>query len=153
MNFSLFKYIVFLFLFISSCKTIKRGITIIKKAPKNKPYLVKNTIEVRGGQFTKNEREAVVIRLFNQLDDSSKVTVKDAFFVFHTIKKPVAYDTGFSAVSALNMRSSMYHLGYYNAKVSYTQDTLDRKVSVKYIVDAGKPTLIDTVNYRLRKAQ
>lgn len=144
MNFSRFKYIVFLFLFISSC-------TFIRKAPKNKPYLVKNTIELRGGQFTKNEREAVVLRLYNQLDDSSKVTVKDAFFVIHTIKKPVAYDTGFSSVSALNMRSSMYHLGYYSANVSYTQDTVDRKVSVKYIVNAGKPTLIDTVNYRLRK--
>ena len=146
MNFSRFKYIVFLFLFISSC-------TIIRKAPQNKPYLVKNTIEVRGGQFTQNEREAVVIRLYNQLDDSSKVIVKDAFFIFHTIKKPVAYDTGFSALSAINMRSSMYHLGYYNANVTYKSDTADRKVSVKYTVNAGKPTLIDTVNYRLKKAE
>lgn len=146
MNFSRFKYIVFLFLFISSC-------TIIRKAPKNKPYLVKNTIEVRGGQFTKNEREAVSLRLYNQLDDSSKVIVKDDFFILHTIKKPVAYDTGYSSLSAVNMRSSMYNLGYYNANVIYISDTTDQKVSVKYIVNAGKPTLIDTVNYRLRKEE
>lgn len=140
------KYFFLLFLSISSC-------TIIRKAPANKPYLVKNTIEVIGGQFTKNERQAVVQRLFNQLDDSSKVNIKDAFFVVHTIKKPVAYDTGYSSVSALNMRSSMFHLGYYNAKVTYKQDTVNKKVSVKYTVIAGKPTLIDTLNYRLKKEE
>ncbi len=144
MNAFSIKNIVFLLVLISSC-------TIIRKAPKNNPYLVANSIELIGGNFNKIERQSVVQRLNNQLDDSSKVNVKDAFFVLHIIKKPSVYDTGYSALSAFNMQTSMYHLGYYNAKATYTQDTVNRKVTVKYKVFAGKPTLIDTLRYRLKK--
>ena len=145
MNAFRFKNIVFfLLLLVSSC-------TIIRKAPKNRPYLVANSIELEGGAFSKIERASVLQRLNNQLDDSSKVKVKDAFFIFHTLKRPIAYDTGYSALSAFNMQTSMYHLGYYNAKASFTQDTVNRKVKVNYRVVAGKPTLIDTLRYRLKK--
>ncbi|MEJ7609860.1 MAG: BamA/TamA family outer membrane protein [Ferruginibacter sp.] len=146
MRFSFPKNIIYFLLLLSSC-------TIIRKAPQNKPYLVKNTIVVSGGNFSKTERQAVVQRLFNQLDDSSKVNTKTSFFVLTTLKRPVAYDTGYSSVSALNMRSSMYHLGYYNAKATYTQDTSGRKVSVRYLVNTGNPTLIDTLSYNLKKPE
>ena len=146
MNFAFYRNIICLVIFISSC-------TIIKKTPPGKPYLVKNNIELRGGKFTRTERQAVIQRLSNQLDDSSKVNVKDAFFILHTIKRPVAYDTGYSAISAVNMRASMFNLGYYNATATFTQDTADRKVTVKYIVTAGNPTLIDTVSYNLKKPE
>ena len=145
MNFTRFTNIIFLLFLVSSC-----SITIIRKKPA-KPYLVNNKIELIGGEFNKVERQAVLQRLNNYLDDSSKVNVKDAFFILHIIKKPIVYDTSYSSRSALNMQSSMYHLGYYNAKASYTQDTSNRKVTVKYKVVAGKPTLIDTFRYRLKK--
>ena len=144
MNLFRFKNIVFLLLLVSSC-------TIIRKAPKNRPYLVANSIELEGGEFNKIERQSIIQRLNGQLDDSSKVNVKDAFFVFHTIKRPIAYDSGYSALSAFNMQTFMYHLGYYNAKASYTEDTVKLKVKVKYKIAAGKPTLIDTLRYRLKK--
>uniref|UniRef100_UPI00374D5112 hypothetical protein n=1 Tax=Ferruginibacter sp. TaxID=1940288 RepID=UPI00374D5112 len=144
MNTFCFKNIIFLLLLVSSC-------TFKIKAPKNKPYLFANSIELVGGSFNKVERQSVIQRLNNQLDDSSKVKVKDAFFILHFIKRPVAYDTGYSAVSAFNMQTSMYHLGYYNAKASFKQDTVNQKVKVKYKIVAGKPTLIDTLRYRLKK--
>ena len=125
--------------------------TFIKHAP-NKPFLVKNTIELQGGKFSATEKQAVIDRLKSQLDDSSKVTIKDALFILHTLKRPVGYDTAYSAISAFNMQSSMYHLGYFNAKVSYTQDTSGNQVSVKYTVIAGKPTLIDTLSYKLKRS-
>ena len=43
----------------------------------------------------------------------------------------------------------MYHLGYYNSKVSYTADTIGRKVKVHYKLETGNPTRIDTFGYRL----
>ncbi len=143
MNISLFKNILLIVVVASSC-------TIIKKAPKNGPFLVKNNIVLQGGKFNKIEKQTVLQRLSNQLDDSSKVVVKDAFFILHTIKKPIAYDTAYSSLSAKNMQKSMYHLGYYNAVASYTQDTVNKKVTVNYTVTAGKPTIIDTVSYRLK---
>ncbi len=151
MNSFRLKNIFFLLLFASSCKTIKDVSTFVSKAPKNRPYLFANSIELVGGNFNKIERQSVIQKLSKQLDDSSRVNVKDAFFFLHFIKKPIAYDTGYSALSSFNMKTFMYHLGYYNAKASYTQDTVDQKVSVKYKIIAGKPTLIDTLRYRLKK--
>ncbi len=139
------KNILFIVVFFCSC-TIK---TFVSKEPKDRPYLFKNSIELKGGNFSGAEKESVLQRLNNQLDDSSKVPSRDAFFILHFVKKPPAYDTAFSGISARNMQSSMYHLGYYGAKVFYTQDTSDRRrVSVKYSVEAGKATLIDTLSYR-----
>lgn len=145
-------YILLIVIFFSSCSnnSLPFG-TVIRKAPKDRPYLVKNTFEVKGGNFTNIERTTLKQRLSGQLDDSSMVKVKDAFFLLHIIKKPPVYDSAYSAMSSENMKASMFHLGYYKAKVSFNADTMGRKVIVHYLVEAGKPTLIDTVSYRLRK--
>lgn len=131
-------------LLFSSCN-------ITRKAPKGKPYLAKNTIEVEGGDFTKLERSAVVDRLANQLDDSSKLRTASSFLILNILKRPPAYDTMYSNLSAQNMRASMYHIGYYNSTVTYKADTSGRKVRVHYTVQAGNPTRIDTFGYRLAR--
>ncbi len=144
MNLFRFKYIIFLLVLISSC-------TIIRNAPKNRPYLVKvPTPEIIGGQFTKAEKKVVQQRLLNQLDDSSKVNYVDKLGIFHILKNPVAYDSVYSQISAKGMQAIMFHLGYYNAKVKDTAYFKKNQVTVKYIVTAGNPTLIDTVSYRLK---
>lgn len=136
--------------------------TIIRKAPKNQPFLVKNTIEVSGGYFSKSELATVKQRLSNQLEDSSKVPGKDVLIFLKIIKRPLAYDSASSNASAKNMQASMFHLGYYNATVTATADTqlkkkffsgqIQKRVFVKYRIKAGNPTLIDTVSYKLKKA-
>ena len=129
--------------------------TIPRKYQKDKPFLVKNNIEVKGGNFTRDERTAVKSRLSSQLDDSSRIKTKDALFILHYINNPPAYDTGYSARSARNMETSMLHIGYYKSKASFTDDTVkvgkQQRVKVNYVVEAGKPTLIDTVGYVLRR--
>jgi hypothetical protein len=139
-----------LFFFFISCLFL-HSCNITRKAPKGVPYLYKNTYEVNGGRFTKLERTALLDRLANQLDDSSRLRRTDALFFLHFLKRPPAYDTGYSALSANNMKLSMYHLGYYNSTASFKADTSGRKVSVHYTVMAGNPTLIDTFSYRLGK--
>ncbi|RYD82769.1 MAG: hypothetical protein EOP53_02760 [Sphingobacteriales bacterium] len=136
--------LLLLCLVISSCN-------ITRKAPKGKPYLVKNTIELNGGEFTKLERSAVVDRLENQLDDSSKLRVTSSFLIVTTLKRPPAYDTMYSNLTAENMRASMYHIGYYNSSVKYKADTSGQRVKVHYTVTAGNPTRIDTFSYRLER--
>ncbi|MFT3908205.1 MAG: BamA/TamA family outer membrane protein [Ferruginibacter sp.] len=141
-------YILFCIVLIASCH-------IVRKAPKDKPYLYKNSIEVKGGKFTKAEKTALKQRLVGQLDDSSTIKTKDKYIFLHYLIKPPVYDSGYSAISARNMEGSMFHIGYYNAKVNFHADTTTKagkqRVHVTYTVDAGKPTLIDTVRYVLRK--
>ena len=143
-----FRTILFLSLIFSSC-------IVVKKYPKNKPYLIKNTIEVKGGNFTSNEKALLKQRLNAQLADSSRVNVVDKYFIRHVYTKPPAYDSAASGQSARNMHASMLHLGYYNSTVNYKADTSkagsQQRVHVLYTVEVGKPTLIDTVRYILRK--
>jgi len=128
--------------------------TVPRKYQKNKPILTKNNIEVIGSHLSGPEKTALKQRLNAQLDDSSKIKIKDAFFVMHFIMRPPAYDSAASGRSARNMQASMLHIGYYKALASYKADTLKNNrpphVQVHYTVETGKPTLIDTVSYQLR---
>ncbi len=152
------KNIFFLALILSSCTTVRNY-------QKNKPFLFKTSIELKGGNFNSDERNVVKQRLFDQLDDSARVVTIDKLFLFHKATPSAAYDTAYSHLSARNMIGSMLHLGYYQAKDSVKIDTLSgtffssyslkfekqQRVSVKYIIDAGNPTLIDTIIYKLKK--
>ena len=139
------KNIFFLSLILSSC-------IVPKHYQKDKAFVTKNSIEVKGGKFTKAETIALKSRLNAQLDDSATINVVDKYFIRHVYNNPPAFDTIYAAQSARNMQASMLHLGYYQAKASYKADTVDKKrVHVQYTVEPGKPTLIDTISYHLRR--
>lgn len=142
------KGILCFLVFLSSC-------TIVKKYQKGKPFVAGNSIEVKEGNFNSDERNALKSRLNAQLDDSSKVTVIDKYFIRHIIDKPPAYDSSSAALSVSNMEASMLHIGYYRSQASFTADTVhqgdQQRVYVHYTMLTGKPTLIDTVMYVLRR--
>lgn len=158
-----FTYILFLSVLFNSCYTVKNY-------QQNKPFVFSsspNDIKIVGGDFSKEERSSLKQRMVTQLNDSSKVTVKDVFFIFHRIKYAPAYDSGYAAISAKNLKNTILHLGYYQAKDSFYADTANRsvfrlwkmrsekqqRVTVKYTITAGPPTLIDTFSYKLRKPE
>lgn len=142
------KFVVLLFLFFSSC-------TVPKKFPKGKPFITKNNIEVKGGNFSKEERASLKQRLNAQLDDSSRIQTIDKYFIRHIIVNPPAYDSNSAAKSVRNMETSMMHLGYYKAKAGFWADTIQageqQRVHVNYTVEINKPTLIDTFQYIMRR--
>jgi outer membrane protein insertion porin family len=131
--------------------------TIPRKYQKGRPFLFKNKIEITGTGLNAEQRSDLRQRMNGQLDDSSRVQVKDALFFLHFINRPPAYDSASAAQSTRYMEYSMQHLGYFSGKASYRADTarvskgrqLQERVTVTYTVDPGKATLIDTTNYRL----
>ena len=142
------KWFFFIGLMMASC-------TIPKKYQKGKPFIAKNNIEVKGGNFSKEERATLKQRLNAQLDDSSRINVIDKYFIRHVIVSPPAYDSNAATKSVRNMETSMLHLGYYKASGRFRADTVNygdqQRVHVKYQIDVNKPTLIDTLLYILRK--
>lgn len=128
---------------------------IPRKYPKNKPFVFKNSIDVKGGNFSKDDRAILKQRLNAQLDDSSRINTKDSWIILHYIERPPAYDSASAGQSARNMEASMRHLGYYRSRAGFKADTTikgeQQRVHVQYSVETGKPTLIDTIMYILRK--
>jgi outer membrane protein assembly factor BamA len=165
-KFSQLKFILLLAAFISSC-------TVSKDFPKGKPFVFKNNIEIKGGNLTTEYKNTLKARLNSQLDDSSKVNTKDILFLLHNVKKPAVYDSAATGRSVRNMEATLLHMGYYNALVRYSTDTsknrrpvlsfrfaagkfpfynvTENRVITNYMVNINKPTLIDTVSYRLQK--
>src|SRR5450432_1673035 len=105
------------------------GCTVVRKYQKNKPFVYNNIITLGIDEVTPDEKVIIRSRLNTQLDDSSKVRIKDVAFVLHYIDKPPVFDTVAATQSADNMQVSMVNLGYYNARTNYTFkiDSLIRK--------------------------
>jgi len=144
----------YLFFLIIAGVFIFSGCTIVRKYQKNKPFVYNNNINLNIEDVTPDEKVIIRSRLNTQLDDSSKVKVKDVAFILHYIDNPPAFDTNSVRASADNMQVSMVNLGYYNAKADYkyfidTTKKEQKRVTTTYEVDAGKRTLIDTFAYML----
>ena len=138
------KIILIIPIIITSC-------TIPQKYQKSKPFVFKNTINIKGGSFSAQEKNSLKVRLMGQLDDSIKIAVNESFFIIKKLKSPPAYDSAYAAISAKNMKSSMVHLGYYNASVDFKADTTyyskQKRVSLTFNVEPGNPTLIEDFRY------
>ena len=105
------KLIFMVSLLTSSC-------IIPRKYQKDKPFVTKNHIEVKGGKFTKDERTSLKQRLNAQLDDSSKIKVVDKYFIRHIYNSPAAYDSG-SAIRCDGPRVELLLNG--ESTVTYTE--------------------------------
>jgi hypothetical protein len=135
---------IILCVFLASC-----GKPFLKNTSKGNYYLYKNSIEVIGGNLIKIEKNNLIQKLNAQLDDSSKIKVNKKFILWKIIKNPIIFDSSYALHSAENMKASLFHLGYYNAVVNFVTDTNKNKIAVKYLVETGKPTVIDTITYHM----
>lgn len=138
-------YVFFGALFLNSC-------TVVQKYQKNVPFVFKNNIELKADDESKDEKAGIKSKLYTQIDDSARTSVKDKFFVFHYYIKPPSFDTSTIVESASNMHLALRNLGFYHPEISYDYDTVAAKkeqerVTINYKVNAGKRTRIDTVAY------
>lgn len=65
------------------------------------------------------------------------------------VEPPVIYDSSFTRKSHLNMRSYLFHQGYFYASISDTTKFRNKKAYVTYTVDAGKNYLINKVHPKI----
>ena len=151
-----YRLIIFSRLMAFTCISLifSPGCITVRKYQKNKPFVYKNNIVLDISNVSPDEKTLIKTRLSTQVDDSSKVKIKDVVFLFHFIDRPPAFDTISARQSADNMQTAMVNLGYYAAQADY-KFTIDssrkneRKVTTTYKVIAGKRTLIDTFAYVL----
>ena len=131
----------------------------MRKYQKNKAFVYQNKINLNIDNVSQDEKVIIKSRLNTQLDDSSKVKIKDVAFILHFIDRPPAFDTIASKRSADNMVTSMVNIGFYSARANYKYavDSIKNKkqyrVTTTYQVDAGKRTLIDTFAYLFNKPE
>jgi outer membrane protein insertion porin family len=148
-------------LLLQGCVTSKKkysGFITVRKYQKNIPFVFKNNITLTAPDLSKDDKVTVNSKLNTQLDDSAKVKIVDAFFIFHKITRPPGFDTNAIIQSANNMKTAMVNLGYYNPNVSYSFNTVrhrkgQNRIITNYNVIAGKRTLVDTLAYLFKNRE
>jgi len=137
----------FFILLISSC-------TVVKKYPRYKPYVYKVNIKLTG-DLTNAERQLLLPRLKDQLDDSMRPRSVSKIF-YSVMKKPPVYDKVAADTSIHYMDLLMTSLGYFKDSIWYTTkvDTVDKdqyRTTVDFNVRPGKVTRIDSFGYNIQK--
>src|SRR5689334_7600174 len=120
-TFSLSKFpaLILLTAMLSSC-----GITFVKRAPKNKPFVYQTNVKVQNAP-TASERNELQARLQEQLDDSLRVRTI-SYPLWNTIKNPPVFDTTNINRTEAYMTALLNSLGYFGAVIrdTFTIDTV-----------------------------
>ena len=135
-----------LLLYLSSCVTPA-------KYPKTKPFVFKTNISV-SGSFSPAEKQELVAKLQNQLDDSLKVRTISYAGVYKRVFRPPSFDTLNIVRSRIFMTSLLNSQGYFypTIKDTFLIDTItstQRRVTVNFQVAPGKQTKLDSIGFAL----
>lgn len=147
--FTVYRFILsigLLLVLLSACTTIQKGY------PKNKPFVYKTNISI-SGTVPGSDKQELVTRLQNQLDDSLKTRVISYAGVIKKLVKPPVFDTANISRSKFFMTALMNTQGFFYPviKDTFSIDTAGDKqmVTINFRVMPGKLTRLDSIGFDL----
>ena len=128
--------------------------TIVKNYQPGKPFVYKTNINLIGN-FSNDEKDALVSGLEGQLDDSMQVRKLDKL-LWSVMKKPPVYDSTNADKSIIFMRALLTSQGYFSDSIAYTsmvkpEGKDELRTTITFHVKPGKQVHLDSVSYNLRK--
>jgi outer membrane protein insertion porin family len=128
--------------------------TIVKNYQPGKPFVYKTNINLIGN-FSNDEKSALVSGLEEQLDDSMQVRKLDKL-LWSVMKKPPVYDSTNADKSIIFMRALLTSQGYFSDSIAYSsmvkpEGKDELRTTITFHVKPGKQVHLDTVSYNLRK--
>ena len=129
-----------------------------KDYQKDKPFVYKTTIKIEDN-MPNDEKQDLIVRLENQLDDSLRAKTVTAVrwtppFFYKKLASPPVFDTLNLSRSLVYMSSLLNSIGYYAPviKDSFVVDTTRRgyPTTISFIVKAGKRLVFDSVGFELQ---
>ncbi len=121
---------------------------------KYKPFVYKTRIKLVESKLRRDEKQALLARLYNQLDDSLQVRVVSSWMIFKRISYPATFDSLYIARSITFMNSLLNSIGYYSPGIKYSvkTDTAHHdqyRVTTSFQVTPGKQVTFDSIAYDL----
>jgi outer membrane protein insertion porin family len=126
---------------------------------KGKPFVFKTTIKVVGN-IKGNEKQDLLARLENQVDDSLQAKTVTTLnwpwkghFIYRKLDYPPVYDSASLDRSIVFMNAMLNSNGYYapviHDTVIYKTTHGEQRVTVNFVVKPGKQMVFDSVGYSL----
>ncbi len=151
---------LFIVFALGVCLSVISSCTVVKKYPKNTPFVFENTVNIKG-DIEKVKKSDLKADLEKQIEDSAAVIANSKLpwpkapwiIPVPVISNPFIFDTVHIQQSTINMKNLMVSRGFRRAEVHYdsslTQKGDQQRVRVDYKVDAGKLYRIDSVAFNL----
>src|SRR5258706_9926306 len=144
-----------LFLGLFSCR-------VPKNFQKGKPFVYKTTIKVEG-KIKGDEKQDLVQRLGNQLDDSLQTKTVTGFnwpppLIANKLNNPPVFDTANVGRSIVFMKALLNANGFYAPEIRDTviytikhegQPKEEDRVTIHFTVKPGKQLIFDSVGFSL----
>ena len=146
-------YIIVLCCTLSSC-------TVVKDAPKGKPFVYDNEITI-AGNLNKDEKKKLTNDLASYWDDSLRAQTVQQFGVRYVLKNPPVFDSANLSRTKVFMTGYLNSQGYYtptfaNLDSCYRFDTVvknNKPAQIRTIIvlniNPGKQTIIDSLSYHV----
>lgn len=130
--------------------------TIVKKYQPGKPFVYKTNINLIGN-FSNEEKEALISGLEDQLDDSMQVRKLDKL-LWSVMKNPPVYDSSNADKSIIFMQALLRSLGYFRDSIYYDHTIKKEqgdqlRTIVTFNVKPGRQVHLDSINYNLRHTE
>ncbi len=127
----------------------------VKNAPVGKAFVYFNKIKVISKELNVKKKKELEGRLYNFLDDSLQVRIKEFLFFGKTIKNPPVFDSINIDRSIVFMNNYLKSLGYFRATFDTPRKEFkiikgiipQTRVSIYFTVNIGKPLIIDSLDY------
>lgn len=129
--------------------------TLVKKFPRNKPFIYETNIKLLGN-LSKKQKSELHSKLSAQLEDSVNPQASQKI-LWQVIKKPPLFDTSYVESSKRFMLAMLHTSGYFKAGITY--DTLVKrneeahKVILTFNVTPGPVWHFDSVWYNIQQAE
>lgn len=103
-------------------------------------------------KLRKNRRALDSLLVKNGLEEYKGRSLWLKRFIFNQGEPPVLLDSSMSDFSAENLENYFFDRGYFDAvvKSSSKTDSLDKKAKVKYTVETGEMSIINSYNYQIK---
>jgi len=141
---------LFVTISISSC-------IVVKKYPASKPFVYQTNINLKG-DFSGEDKTALVSRLKAQLEDSVKPRSVSRLFFWSVMKNPPVYDSSNADKSVKYMSILLNTLGYFRDTINYkaSVDTVGKdqyRTTINFYVTPGKVVRLDSISYNIKQQE
>jgi outer membrane protein assembly factor BamA len=134
------------------CILLVISCNVVRNYPHGKPFVYKTNINLIG-DFTNDQKKAMITGLEGQLDDSMRARKVDKVF-WKVLKNPPVYDSTNADKSVIFMRALLNSLGYFTDSIRYRDTVIQEnpeqfRTIITFDVKPGNQVKLDTVIYKI----
>lgn len=135
------------------CLLLVSGCKVTKNYPHDKPFVYKTNFKL-DTKLSQSERQDLLGKLENQVDDSVKVKWVSKLFVKQILNKPPVFDT-LNAIKSVRYINDLLHASGYLYSTAAWDTSLavigeEKRVTIDFNVVTGKVLHLDSVAYAFR---